>query len=58
MHSDPDLPLAKDMVKHDVKGILFEVLFPATFPFAPPFFRVIAPRFLPFAHGGGGHVRF
>lgn len=49
--SEEDLPIAQDMKKHNVKGVLFEVLFPSTFPFSPPFFRVISPRFLPFAQG-------
>lgn len=29
---------------------------PHSFPHSPPFFRVVHPRFLPFIHGGGGHV--
>lgn len=33
-----------------------EVDFPPTFPFAPPFFRILKPRLLPFLQRGGGHV--
>lgn len=29
---DSELPLAKDMEKHNVKGILLEVLFPSSYP--------------------------
>jgi len=39
-----------------VNSIIFEIRFPPTFPNSPPFFRIITPRFLPFMHGGGGHV--
>jgi len=53
---DPDLPIAKDMRSKGVKGILMEILFGPSYPFSPPFFRVIHPRFLPFTRGGGGHV--
>lgn len=50
------LPLRKDLQKHDIKSILMEIRFGDTYPFSPPFFRVVHPRFLPFIHGGGGHV--
>ncbi|GAA5856066.1 hypothetical protein JCM9279_006494 [Rhodotorula babjevae] len=53
---EEDLPLRKDMDARGVKSILMEIRFGDTFPFSPPFFRVVHPRFLPFAHGGGGHV--
>ncbi|KAF3159087.1 hypothetical protein TWF225_007690 [Orbilia oligospora] len=53
---DPNLPLAKDMVKHKVNSIVMEVRFGKDFPMTPPFFRIIGPRFLPFQRGGGGHV--
>ncbi|KAH7886667.1 hypothetical protein F5I97DRAFT_2017525 [Phlebopus sp. FC_14] len=57
MHSfDPKLPLAKDMKARGVNSLVFEVRFPPTFPHAPPFFRIIRPRFLSFSQGGGGHV--
>ena len=57
LHSfDPVLPLAKDMKKAGLRSIVLELRFTNQFPFSPPFVRVIQPRFLPFAHGGGGHV--
>lgn len=57
MHSfDITLPLAQDMIRLDVASIVLEVRFGANFPLSPPFVRVVRPRFLPFAHGGGGHV--
>ena len=39
-----------------INSIIFEIRFPPTFPIAPPFFRIIKPRLLPFIQGGGGHV--
>lgn len=33
-----------------------EIRFGESFPLAPPFCRVVYPRFLPFIQGGGGHV--
>jgi ubiquitin-conjugating enzyme E2 Q len=57
LHSfDPSLPLAQDMKKHDVKSVVLELRFGKDYPMAPPFVRVIRPRFLSFAAGGGGHV--
>ncbi|KAF8968508.1 hypothetical protein BDZ97DRAFT_1798782 [Flammula alnicola] len=57
IHSlEKDLPLAKDMKAKGLNSIIFEIRFPPTFPNSPPFFRIITPRFLPFIHGGGGHV--
>ncbi|KAF5642929.1 hypothetical protein F25303_6383 [Fusarium sp. NRRL 25303] len=57
LHSfDRDLPLAKDMASHGCSSIVLELRFGASFPISPPFVRVIRPRFLPFAQGGGGHV--
>ncbi|KIY71906.1 hypothetical protein CYLTODRAFT_389638 [Cylindrobasidium torrendii FP15055 ss-10] len=57
LHSfDPDIPIAKDMKAKRVNSIIFEIRFPPTFPMSPPFFRILTPRFLPFIHGGGGHV--
>ncbi|MCJ1359462.1 MAG: hypothetical protein MMC33_009464 [Icmadophila ericetorum] len=52
----PELPLAKDMAKQNIKSIVFEVRFGANYPHSPPFVRVIRPRFLPGFQGGGGHV--
>lgn len=57
LHSfDSTLPLAQDMKKHDVKSVVLELRFGKDYPMAPPFVRVIRPRFLGFAAGGGGHV--
>ena len=57
MHSfEKTLPLAKDMMKQNIDSVVFELRFGPTFPFSPPFIRVIRPRFLPFMSGGGGHV--
>ncbi|GAA5872831.1 hypothetical protein JCM8547_005715 [Rhodosporidiobolus lusitaniae] len=53
---DQDIPLVKDMKAKDVESILMEIRFGDSYPFSPPFFRVVHPRFLPFIHGGGGHV--
>ena len=39
-----------------MNSLIFEIRFPPSFPNAPPFFRIIKPRFLPFIQGGGGHV--
>ncbi|KAI5891455.1 uncharacterized protein SCHCODRAFT_02629145 [Schizophyllum commune H4-8] len=57
LHSfDPEIPIAQDMKKEGVNSLIFEIRFPPSFPNAPPFFRIIKPRFLPFIQGGGGHV--
>ncbi|KAI0193669.1 hypothetical protein EV127DRAFT_334762 [Xylaria flabelliformis] len=57
LHSfDPSLPLAKDMKEAGITSIVLEIRFLRGFPLTPPFIRVIKPRFLPFANGGGGHV--
>ncbi|KAG9231149.1 hypothetical protein BJ875DRAFT_487289 [Amylocarpus encephaloides] len=57
LHSfDPALPLAKDMKIAGVTSIVLEIRFGKDYPHSPPFVRVIRPRFLPFMHGGGGHV--
>ncbi|KAK6005177.1 hypothetical protein QM012_007956 [Aureobasidium pullulans] len=53
---DRVLPLVADMKKHNVKSIVLELRFPGSYPDNPPFIRVVRPRFLPFANGGGGHV--
>ncbi|KAK4504097.1 hypothetical protein PRZ48_005012 [Zasmidium cellare] len=50
------LPLAEDMKKQNVKSIVLEIRFNKDFPFSPPYVRVIRPRFLTFAQGGGGHI--
>ncbi|KAI1780958.1 hypothetical protein F4818DRAFT_21829 [Hypoxylon cercidicola] len=57
LHSfDASLPLAQDMKKKGITSIVIEMRFLSSFPMSPPFVRVISPRFLPFANGGGGHV--
>ncbi|KND94363.1 Poly [ADP-ribose] polymerase 8 [Tolypocladium ophioglossoides CBS 100239] len=57
LHSfDTELLLAKDMRRLGHISVVLEVRFGASFPVSPPFVRVVRPRFLPFARGGGGHV--
>ncbi|KAJ4982919.1 polymerase [Stagonosporopsis vannaccii] len=57
LHSfDPMLPLAQDMKRYDLKSVVLELRFGKDYPMAPPFVRVIRPRFISFAAGGGGHV--
>lgn len=57
LHSfDMNLPLAQDMKRANCSSIVLELRFGSSYPISPPFVRVIRPRFLPFAHGGGGHV--
>lgn len=57
LHSfDHDIPLAQDMKKAGITSIILEMRFSNQYPFAPPFIRVVKPRFLPFSRGGGGHV--
>ncbi|KAF7794138.1 hypothetical protein EIP86_005269 [Pleurotus ostreatoroseus] len=59
LHSfDIELPIAKDLSARRVKvnSLVFEIRFPDNYPHSPPFFRLLKPRFLPFAQGGGGHV--
>ncbi|KAJ5395486.1 uncharacterized protein N7487_009789 [Penicillium crustosum] len=53
---DPSLPLAKDLKTINKKSVVLELRFPPQFPMDPPLVRVIRPRFLEFAAGGGGHV--
>jgi len=57
LHSfDLSLPLAQDMKKAGIASIVCEIRFGPQFPYSPPFVRIVRPRFLPFASGGGGHV--
>jgi ubiquitin-conjugating enzyme E2 Q len=57
LHSfDKELPLAKDMERDGCSSIVLELRFGPSYPLAPPFVRVIRPRFVPFMEGGGGHV--
>lgn len=51
-----ELPLAQDMKRYEQNSIVMELRFGSGYPFSPPFVRVVRPRFLPFAQGGGGHV--
>lgn len=53
---DQNIPLAHDMKKAGITSIVLEMRFTNQHPFAPPFVRVVKPRFLPFNQGGGGHV--
>ncbi|KAK6429644.1 hypothetical protein LTR95_014209 [Oleoguttula sp. CCFEE 5521] len=50
------LPLTADLKKAGHKSIVLETRFPPSFPFSPPYVRVLRPRFLSFAQGGGGHI--
>lgn len=57
LHSfDSSLPFAQDMKTHGITSIVAEIRFGKDWPLTPPFVRIIRPRFLPFVHGGGGHV--
>ncbi|KAK7418088.1 hypothetical protein QQZ08_011375 [Neonectria magnoliae] len=57
LHSFEDsLPLAQDMKRAGCSSVVLEFRFGSSFPLSPPFVRVVRPRFLPFAQGGGGHV--
>ncbi|KAI0097688.1 hypothetical protein GGR51DRAFT_552941 [Nemania sp. FL0031] len=57
LHSfERSLPLAKDMKAAGITSIVLEIRFLRGFPLTPPFIRVIKPKFLPYARGGGGHV--
>ena len=53
---DESIPLAQDMKAANITSIVLEARFGSNFPMSPPFVRVIKPRFLGFAQGGGGHV--
>jgi ubiquitin-conjugating enzyme E2 Q len=57
LHSFPEeLPITQQMQEAKIPSVVLELRFPDQFPFAPPFARVVRPRMLPFAQGGGGHV--
>jgi len=57
LHSFPaHLPLAADMKAAGLTSVVLEMRFSSNYPFTPPFIRVVKPRFLPFAQGGGGNV--
>ncbi|EPS95732.1 hypothetical protein FOMPIDRAFT_1032740 [Fomitopsis schrenkii] len=54
LHSfDKNIPLAKDMVAKGINSLVFEIRFPEMYPHAPPFFRILKPRLLPFIQVGG-----
>ncbi|PSK41835.1 Ubiquitin-conjugating enzyme E2 14 [Elsinoe australis] len=55
---DPNkpIPLVTDMEKAGLSSIVLEMRFGPTYPYSPPFVRVLRPRFLGFREGGGGHV--
>jgi len=42
---DKSDPIGQDLVRLHKKHIVLSVTFPSTYPFAPPFIRVIEPRF-------------
>lgn len=50
------IPLAADMKARDLRSIVMELRFPRDYPFSPPYARILRPRFLTMAQGGGGHV--
>ncbi|CAZ80154.1 unnamed protein product [Tuber melanosporum] len=57
LHSfPPDIPLSADLAAKNLSSVLLEFRFGPNFPMSPPFVRVVRPRFLAFAEGGGGHV--
>jgi ubiquitin-conjugating enzyme E2 Q len=57
LHSfDASLPLAQDMKSASATSIVMEFRFGRDWPMSPPFVRAIRPRFMLYAHGGGGHV--
>lgn len=57
LHSFPlSLPIAQDMQGRSTQSVVIELRFHKEYPQVPPFVRVIRPRFLPFASGGGGNV--
>lgn len=53
---DKELPLAADMERLKCGSVVLEFRFGPNYPMSPPFVRIIRPRFLPFAEGGGGHI--
>lgn len=42
---DEEFPVGKDMKKFGIKGVEMEMRFPDSYPFNPPFVRVVKPRF-------------
>ncbi|KAL4866898.1 hypothetical protein BDV12DRAFT_187098 [Aspergillus spectabilis] len=57
LHSfDKSLQVAKDLKQAGLTSLVLELRFPSLFPLSPPFIRIIRPRFIRFAEGGGGHI--
>jgi ubiquitin-conjugating enzyme E2 Q len=66
LHDFPKSLLKTDMEQLGIHSLMYALLgcaddsaelrFPATFPLAPPFMRILHPRCLPFQAGGGGNV--
>ncbi|KAL5339044.1 hypothetical protein BJX70DRAFT_364858 [Aspergillus crustosus] len=57
LHSfDKSLQIAKDLKHAGLTSLVLEMRFPEHFPLSPPFIRIIRPRFIRFAEGGGGHI--
>lgn len=51
---DPDSELAIDMIEQRIPSILLHLVFPESFPFAPPFMRVVEPKIVKgFVMSGG-----
>ncbi|RMY63956.1 hypothetical protein D0863_10161 [Hortaea werneckii] len=53
---NPKLPIVTQMKNKSMKSIVLEIRFNKDFPYTPPYVRVVRPRFLAFAQGGGGHI--
>ncbi|RMY61274.1 hypothetical protein D0865_01086 [Hortaea werneckii] len=53
---NPKLPIVTEMKNKSLKSIVLEIRFNKDFPYTPPYVRVVRPRFLTFAQGGGGHI--
>ncbi|KAI6837602.1 hypothetical protein KC340_g4255 [Hortaea werneckii] len=53
---NPKLPIVTQMKNKSMKSIVLEIRFNKDFPYTPPYVRVVRPRFLTFAQGGGGHI--
>lgn len=45
-----------DMRKAGIASLILELRFPRAYPARPPFARIVWPRLLPFARGGGASV--
>lgn len=57
LHSfEKHLQIARDLEQAGLQSIVMEMRFPPEFPLSPPFLRIIKPRFVRFAEGGGGHI--